>query len=229
MRTSSSEYNDQVKPGGAATNTLVDQLVEVIDEAIPRLRGWLHLTAVPLALAAGVLLICLSPTGTPRTGATVFVACALVLFSVSAALHRRRWTPSAGRVVTRLDHASIFLLIAGSYTPFGLLLLGASLAVLAGVLAGRRRANQVFAEWSQLASVFAVLLPMLVYVGGIALAGIYASSAVLIGYFMRRHGRFGWRATAAVAAGVPLVLFMVFERWFLVPLPKGPIERMLGF
>ena len=117
------------------------------------------------------------------------------------------------------------------YFPFyiGLLLLGASLAVLAGVLAGRRRADPVFAEWSQLASVFAVLLPMLIYVGGIALAGIYASSAVLIGYFMRRHGRFGWRATAAVAAGVPLVLFMVFERWFLVPLPKGPIERMLGF
>ena len=117
------------------------------------------------------------------------------------------------------------------YFPFyiGLLLLGASLTVLVGVLSGRRRIDPVFAEWSQLKSVLAVLVPMVLYVGSIALIGIYLSSALLIGYFMRRHGRFGWLPTAAVALGVPLMLFLVFERWFLVPLPKGPIEQLLGF
>ena len=117
------------------------------------------------------------------------------------------------------------------YFPFyiGLLLLGASLTILISALINRRGSNAVFAERSQLGSVLAVLIPMAVYVGAIAFIGIYASSAFLIGYFMLRHGRFGWPATAAVSIGVPLVLFLVFERWFLVPLPKGPIEQMLGF
>jgi putative tricarboxylic transport membrane protein len=117
------------------------------------------------------------------------------------------------------------------YFPFyiGLLLLLSSGAVLVGALIGWRKADPVFAERTQLASVFAVLVPMLLYVLGIALAGIYVASFLLIGYFMRRHGKFGWPLTTAVAIGVPLVFFLVFERWFLVPLPKGPIERLLGF
>ena len=64
---------------------------------------------------------------------------------------------------------------------------------------------------------------------GVSLVGIYVASALLIGYFMRRHGRFGWVKTVIVSVGVPLVFFLVFERWFLVPLAKGPIEQMLGF
>ena len=47
--------------------------------------------------------------------------------------------------------------------------------------------------------------------------------------FMARYGGFRWPLTAGVAAGVPLVFVLVFERWFLVPLPKGPLERLLGF
>jgi hypothetical protein len=46
---------------------------------------------------------------------------------------------------------------------------------------------------------------------------------------MRHHGGFGWPASLSVSVGVPLVFFLVFEKWFLVPLPKGPIENMLGF
>lgn len=121
----------------SSSTALVEQILEVIDETKPRLRGWLHLTALPLALAAGVLLIGLSPGGRARTGSIVFVTCALVLFGVSAALHRGSWTPSAGRVVTRLDHACIFLLIAGSYTPFALLLLdGHDRVILLGLAWG---------------------------------------------------------------------------------------------
>ena len=59
--------------------------------------------------------------------------------------------------------------------------------------------------------------------------GIYVSSMLLVAFFMRRLGNYGWALIAAIALGVPLVVFLVFERWFLVPLPKGPIEAFLGF
>ena len=117
------------------------------------------------------------------------------------------------------------------YFPFyiGLLLVLASGTVLVSTLLAWRKADPVFAQHQQLASVTAVAVPMVVYVGGIALLGIYLASTALIGYFMRRHGKFGWAATVGVAVAVPLVFFLVFERWFLVPLPKGPIEAWLGF
>ena len=86
-----------------------------------------------------------------------------------------------------------------------------------------------FATHAQLASVLAVLLPMAVYVGGVAALGLYLPSALLIGWFMRRHGGFGWLAAVIVSVAVPVLFFLVFERWFLVPLPKGPLERLLGF
>ena len=117
------------------------------------------------------------------------------------------------------------------YFPFyvGLLLLASSGSVLIRTLLRWRRADAPFAERSQLASMMAVLVPMVVYVGGVRLLGIYVASLLLIGYFMRRHGRYGWPLTLAVSVGVPLAFFLVFERWFLVALPKGPIEQLLGF
>ena len=117
------------------------------------------------------------------------------------------------------------------YFPFyiGILLLLSSGTVLVSALLAWRKADPVFAEREQLASVFAVLWPMVVYVAAIAFVGIYAASIVLIGFFMRRHGKFGWLVTCIVAVAVPLIFFLVFERWFLVPLPKGPIEHWLGF
>ena len=72
-------------------------------------------------------------------------------------------------------------------------------------------------------------MPTCVYVLGIYLIGIYFASALFIAYFMKRHGDFRWPLLAGVSIGVPLALFMLFERWFLVSLPKGPIERLLGF
>ncbi|MGY4827742.1 tripartite tricarboxylate transporter TctB family protein [Sphaerotilaceae bacterium SBD11-9] len=117
------------------------------------------------------------------------------------------------------------------YFPFyiGLFLLAASGTIFVSTLLKWRQLTSVFAEREQLATVFAMLIPMVVYVGGIALLGIYLASALLIGYFMRRYGKFGWAATVGTSVAVPLTFFLVFERWFLVPLPKGPIERMLGF
>lgn len=117
------------------------------------------------------------------------------------------------------------------YFPFaiGVILLAASTWVLASQLLRWRRDHAEFAQRAQLASVFAVLLPMVVYVAMIKPVGIYLASALLIAWFMRRHGPYRWLITLPVSVGVPLLFFLVFERWFIVPLPKGPIERALGF
>ena len=116
------------------------------------------------------------------------------------------------------------------YFPFyiGLLLLGASGWTLLAQLLRWRREKQVFADRSQLVLVLAVLWPMSLYVLLIFGLGLYLASLLLIAYFMRRYGRYGWGPTAGVAVGVPLFFYAVFERWFLVPLPKGPIEALMG-
>ena len=117
------------------------------------------------------------------------------------------------------------------YFPFyvGLLLAASSAWVLLSQLWTWRGDETVFAEREQLKLVLAMLVPMMVYTGLIFLIGIYIASALLISYFMLRYGKYKLAIALPVAIGVPLLFFVVFERWFLVPLPKGPLERMLGF
>jgi hypothetical protein len=86
----------------------------------------------------------------------------------------------------------------------------------------------VFASWSQLRAVLSILLPTAVYVASLPYLGIYLTSMVLIGSFMKWLGRYSWPITLAVAIGMPVVTYLTFEKWFLVPLPKGPIEDWLG-
>jgi hemolysin III len=118
-----------------ATERLGDQVRDRLDDVKPRLRGWLHAAVAPLTLAAGVVLVAMSPTATTRIGSAVFATSALVLFSVSAVYHRGTWSPRAWLFLRRFDHANIFLLIAGSYTPFTLLLLdGTERVVLLSVV-----------------------------------------------------------------------------------------------
>ena len=100
-----------------------DVVAEAVAEVKPHLRGWLHLATAPLTLIAGIVLLVLSPTPGTRIGSAVFIATALVLFTVSAVYHRGTWSPRAWAFLRRFDHANIFLLIAGSYTPFTLILL----------------------------------------------------------------------------------------------------------
>jgi len=116
---------------------LHDKVDEVIAEVKPRLRGWIHLGVIPLALAAGIVLIALSPTAPTRIASAVYAASALLLFGVSAIYHRGNWSPRLHNFWQRFDHANIFLLIAGSYTPFTLLLLDGRerVLVLTGVWA----------------------------------------------------------------------------------------------
>ncbi|MDP3966944.1 MAG: hemolysin III family protein [Nocardioides sp.] len=102
---------------------LKDDVRGALAEVKPKLRGWLHAVTAPLALAGGIVLIVLSPNATTRVGSAVFATTALLLFGVSAVYHRGTWSPKVWAFLRRFDHANIFLLIAGSYTPFSLLLL----------------------------------------------------------------------------------------------------------
>jgi putative tricarboxylic transport membrane protein len=116
------------------------------------------------------------------------------------------------------------------YFPFyiGLFILGSSLATLFLAIRGNRDA-QVFVERQKLRLVFAVLVPAIVYVIAIGYLGIYVASALFIGAFMRWQGKFGMTKTLIVSAGVSLCLFLMFEVWFKVALPKGPLEALLGY
>jgi hypothetical protein len=116
------------------------------------------------------------------------------------------------------------------FFPFylGVLILLASLFNLFQAVTARSRAK-LFAEWGQLGQVLRVVVPGGIYVALVPWVGIYAASALLIAVFMKWIGRYGWNLVIAIAVGVPVVCFIVFEKWFLVPLPKGPIEELLGF
>jgi hypothetical protein len=73
-----------------------------------------------------------------------------------------------------------------------------------------------------------VVVPTAIYVLVLPYIGIYIASALLIGLFMRWLGRYRWDLTLGIAIGIPLIFYFLFEKWFLVPLPKGPIEDWLG-
>jgi hemolysin III len=124
--------NDSIRAGW---DHLSDSLHETLADVKPKLRGWLHLSITPLTLAAGIVLVVLSPTATTRIGSALFAASALLLFGVSAVYHTGTWSPRVWAVLRRMDHANIFLLIAGSYTPFSLILLeGTQQVVLLSVV-----------------------------------------------------------------------------------------------
>ncbi len=114
----------------SVTAEVSDTLHDVAEEIKPRLRGWLHAGTLPLSLGAGIVLVALSPTPAIRLASAVFMVTALLLFGVSALYHTGTWSPRAKDRLKRLDHANIFLLIAGSYTPFAILLLDGRDAVV---------------------------------------------------------------------------------------------------
>ena len=116
------------------------------------------------------------------------------------------------------------------FFPFyiGLFILLASLVNLFTAFMDLPR-DQLFAQWGQLLRVVSVLVPTAIFVGLIPWLGIYVSSVLLIALFMKWLGKYRWHIVAAVSIGVPVATFLVFEKWFLVPLPKGPVETMLGF
>lgn len=119
------------------------------------------------------------------------------------------------------------------YFPFYIAVIMMAASVLNFVLMGlaskaRQSGAKPFVTWGQLKPVMAVLFPLIVYIFGMQYLGLYVSAALFIGLFMRVNGGYGLAKILPIALTVPVVVYLMFEKWFLVPLPKGPIEAMLG-
>ena len=93
-----------------------EEAATAVDER-PAWRGWIHLGTFPFAVAMGIVLVTLAASPAAKAGSAVFMATSLIMFGVSATYHRFPWGPVVKRVLKRIDHTNIFLLIAGTYTP----------------------------------------------------------------------------------------------------------------
>ena len=116
------------------------------------------------------------------------------------------------------------------YFPFylGVIIAVASAVTLVRGLLLPPEKNKAFVMVGQLKLVLSVLVPSAVYVALVGWLGIYVSAVLFVALFMRWLGKYPWWKVGAVSVGHSIVLFMIFEVWFLVPLPKGPLERLLG-
>ena len=116
------------------------------------------------------------------------------------------------------------------YFPFyvGLSICVAGVTILVRALRDPALAAKSFVSRESLKKILTVLVPTVVYVALIKYLGFYVASTLYIAYFMWALGRYPWIKIVPVAAGVSVVFFLIFEVWFLVPLPKGPLEAALG-
>jgi putative tricarboxylic transport membrane protein len=114
------------------------------------------------------------------------------------------------------------------FFPFWLavLMIGACLGI--AVRALRRKDARPFITRQALRPVLTMLVPAAAAVALMQVGGLYVASALYLAFYMRWVGRHTWAAVLAVGLGFPLLTFVVFERWFLVPMPKGPLEYWLG-
>ncbi len=116
------------------------------------------------------------------------------------------------------------------YFPFyvGLLMFVSSGVVFFRAIAKRAR-RAPFIVPHQFRQVMMLLGPTAIYIAVTAVLGIYVASALYLAFFMAVLGRYRAIVIVPVAIGVPIALFLLFEVWFLVPLPKGPLETWLGY
>ena len=112
---------DEVEHGTASKNGA---------DVKPTWRGWIHAGTFPVAIALGIILVALADGAPAKISTSIFFACSLLLFGTSALYHRVNWSPKVRSIFKRIDHANIFLLIAGSYTPITVLCLPPEKATL---------------------------------------------------------------------------------------------------
>jgi len=121
------------------------------------------------------------------------------------------------------------------FFPFWLAMLLLLVALAVFVQAHVRGTGKPFATSRQLRSVLQVLAPVAGFVvltdppGPWTGLGLYVAGALYLAFYMRWVGRHDWRAVVALALIVPVITFLVFETWFLVPMPKGPVEAWFGY
>ncbi len=118
------------------------------------------------------------------------------------------------------------------YFPFYVALImfvASGVTLVQNALAGRARDGGSFIAHGELMMVLQVLIPTAIFVVLSIYIGIYIPMALFIGFFMVWHGHYSLLKTLPLAIAVPVALFVIFEIWFLVPLPKGPFEHWLGY
>ena len=156
--------------GAVAPNLTKDNKADNSFPQPPKLRGVIHLIMSPLSLVAGLTLVTLAATLQGRIAGALYTLTAVGLFTCSALYHRGKWRPEIKAVWRRIDHANIPLLIAGTYTPFALIL-----------LEGRPRVYLLSGVWggAVLAALFRIIwinsprwlyVPVYVLLGWVALA-----------------------------------------------------------
>jgi hemolysin III len=164
-----------------------EPVAEVIQAVKPKLRGWLHAGAAPIALVAGIVLVSLAPTALGRLGGAVFLAASVLLFGISGIYHRRTWVRPWDGIMRRLDHANIYVFIAASYTPLALML-----------LTGRSRAVLLIVIWT---AALGGMIFRLCWMS--APRWLYTALYLLMGW-----AAVGWLG-AFLAAGGPAVLILI--------------------
>jgi hemolysin III len=162
----------------------------VLQRSRPRLRGVLHQYAFFASLLAGIPLVAIAPTSSARFAAATFAASVAGMFGVSAVYHRVTWRPRPRAWMARLDHATIYLLIAGTYTPYALLALSGAwrVAVLAVVWSGAAAAIVLKVAWVDAPKALAAALGVALGWAGVAAlpqlveeVGAAATVLVLVG------------------------------------------------
>jgi hypothetical protein len=115
------------------------------------------------------------------------------------------------------------------FFPFWLavILVGTSAVIVVQAL--RRPGRHPFVSRGAAGSVLAVLAPAAGMVLATQFVGLYVASALYLAFYMRWVGRHAWALTLSLAVAIPVISFLIFERWFLVPMPKGPLEAWLGY
>jgi hypothetical protein len=115
------------------------------------------------------------------------------------------------------------------FFPFWLAVPLITISAVILIQGARRSATRPFVTRAQLRPVLSVLLPAVAAVALMEVLGLYAASALYLAFYMRWVGRHRWATVIGLAVGIPVVSFLIFETWFLVPMPKGPIEHWLGY
>jgi putative tricarboxylic transport membrane protein len=121
------------------------------------------------------------------------------------------------------------------FFPFWLAILLAAVSIILFVQALRIRSEESFVTRERFVPVLKVLGPLAGFIlitdppGPWSGLGLYVAAGLYLGFYMRWVGRHDWRTVVALATSVPVITFLIFETWFLVPMPKGPVEAWFGY
>ncbi|HEX4057520.1 MAG TPA: hemolysin III family protein [Galbitalea sp.] len=171
--------DDAADDGGPAlphVPLLKDALATTPAEVKPTWRGWIHAGTFPVAIALGIILIVLADGVAAKVSSAIFVLSSMLLFGTSALYHRLNWQPRTKTLLRRFDHANIFLLIAGSYTPLTVLCLPQpKQTILLSVIWGGAGLGMLF-------RIFFIRAPRWLYVPLYILLG-WAALAFIVDFF----------------------------------------------